>query len=160
MAGARAGGRAGREGATAGGGAGREGGRRSEQGWEQGEREGRGRTAARRGHGGPLLLRREEGAAAMACLHRATARASTAPPWIRRGALDPGLVAAARREEGGRGEVEGRGEEGLNEQRRRRGRRLGTPAGEEEVGGAGGAGREEEGGDAGKSGGEREAMFG
>ena len=40
--------------------------------------------------------------------------------------------------------MEGRGEEGLSEQRRRRGRRLGTPAGEEE------------GGDAGKSGGERE----
>jgi len=131
---------------------GREAGGASEDGSRERERErereegggGRGRTAARRGHGGPLLLRREEGAAAMACLHRATARASTAPPWIRRGALDPGLVAAARREEGGRGAVEGRGEEGLNEQRRRRGRRLGTPAGEEE------------GGDAGKSGGERE----
>ena len=31
--------------------------------------------------------------------------------------------------------MEGRGEEGLNEQRRQRGRRLGTPAREEEVGG-------------------------
>jgi len=121
------------------------------------EREGGGRTAAHRGHGGPLLLRREEGAAAMACLHRAIVRASTAPPWIRRGALDPGLVAAARHEEGGRGAVEGRGEEGLSEQRRRRGRRLGAPAGEEEGGGrAGGASREEEGGAAGKSGGGRE----
>ena len=111
---------------------GREAGGASKDGSRERERGGggRGRTAARRGHGGPLLLRREEGAAAMACLHRATARASTAPPWIRRGALDPGLVAAARREEGGRGAVEGRGEEGLNEQRRRRGRRLGTPAGE------------------------------
>jgi len=98
---------------------GREAGGASKDGSREREREGRGRergrTAARRGHGGPLLLRREEGAAAMACLHRATARASTAPPWIRRGALDPGLVAAARREEGGRGAVEGRGEEGLSE---------------------------------------------
>ena len=93
----------------------------------------------------------------MVCLHSATARASTAPPWIRRGALDPGLVAAARREEGGRGAVEGRGEEGLSEQRRRRGRRLGAPTGEEEGGGrAGGASREEEGGTEGKSGGGRE----
>jgi hypothetical protein len=137
---------------------GREAGGASKDGSRERERGGggRGRTAAHCGHGGPLLLRREEGAAAMACLHRATARASTAPPWIRRGALDPGLVAAARRE-GGRGAVEGRGEEGLSEQRRRRGRRLGAPAGEEEGGGrAGGASREGEGGAAGKSGGGRE----